>query len=560
MSDNIIIKDISWHNIYLNLTFEGVQTDQYIFYISDLKKEKYRINVRNGKCVLNIVNIENTKLLKNGKWYFTAEKDGQMHLIGITAECGYKLEQLDKVFRYGREVYAYVITFGVKDSKEVLKKPEKNDAALSGENKCGVQDDRMICCMHTSYMMRNKHNDRRNLLAESGKITTLLRKILFVILKTLIDWMYQILAFFRKKDGTHILLLSETRTPMGGNLKALDERIKERGLDTKYKLSYSFSKTLQQSKWKTFLTWTRLLWLISKQDIIFVDDYVPIFKTIHLQKDTRLVQLWHAGVGFKSVGYSRFGRSGSPLPLDSCHRQYTNAVVGGEGLIKVYEEVFGIPAESILPYGLTRLDGYMDPEKISDFKDKFYAKYPQLKEKKIILFAPTYRGKTQDEAYYPAEWVKPEQIRELCGDEYVFAYKMHPFITDKMFIRDADSSFIYDFSDEQDINELFYVTEILITDFSSNIYEFSLQKKPIIFYAPDKDFYQLTRGVHRTLDEAPGVVCENFEDVIKTVRERKFEIEKIEGFVKESFDVQQKYASDSLIDNLILKGEDENKL
>lgn len=557
MSDNIIITDISWHNIYLNITFEGIEAEQYDFYISNLKNEKYRIIVRDGKSTINVVNIENTKLLKNGKWYFIAERDGNEQLIGISAECGYKLEQLDKVFRYGREVYAYVITFGVRDSAEILKVSGDEIQGKSGQEE---PEPRMICCMHASYMIRNKHNDRRNLLAESGKITTLVRKVLFVILKTLIDWTYQVLAFFRKKDGKHILLLSETRAPMGGNLKALDERIKERGLDKKYKINYSFSKTLQQSKWKTFLTWSRLLWLISKQDIIFVDDYVPIFKTIHLQRNTRLVQLWHAGVGFKSVGYSRFGRSGSPFPLDSCHRQYTNAVVGGKGLINVYEEVFGIPADSILPYGLSRLDGYMDPDRIADFKKEFYGRYPQLKEKKIILFAPTYRGKTQDEAYYPSEWIKPEQIRELCGDEYVFAYKMHPFITERVVIDEADSSFIYDFSDEKDINELFYVTEILITDFSSNIYEFSLQKKPIIFYAPDKDFYQLTRGVHRTLDEAPGVVCERFEDVIKTVREQNFQIEKIEHFVEESFDVQQKYASDSLIDNLILKGEDENKL
>ena len=132
---------------------------------------------------------------------------------------------------------------------------------------------------------------------------------------------------------------------------------------------------------------------------------------------------------------------------------------------------------------------------------------------------------------------------------------MHPFITEKVKIEEKDKAFIYDFSAEKDINELFYVTDILITDFSSNIYEFSLQKKPIIFFAPDKDFYQLTRGVHRTLDEAPGVVCECFEDVIKTVHEKTFPADKVEKFVEESFDDQTKLASDSLIDNLILKGE-----
>lgn len=91
-----------------------------------------------------------------------------------------------------------------------------------------------------------------------------------------------------------MLFMSETRTPIGGNLKAIDDRMKERGLDKTFKISYSFSKTLQQSKFKTFFTWSRLLWLIAKQDYIFVDDYVPIFKTITLSSKTKLIQAWHA--------------------------------------------------------------------------------------------------------------------------------------------------------------------------------------------------------------------------------------------------------------------------
>ena len=129
---------------------------------------------------------------------------------------------------------------------------------------------------------------------------------------------------------------------------------------------------------------------------------------------------------------------------------------------------------------------------------------------------------------------------------------MHPFIKEKVIIDEEYKPYIYDFSAEKDINELFYVTDILITDFSSNIYEFSLQKKPIIFYAPDKEFYQLTRGVHRTLDEAPGPVCIDFDEVIDVVTNGKFEREKLDKFIAESFDVHNKYASDLLIDNLIL--------
>ena len=153
--------------------------------------------------------------------------------------------------------------------------------------------------------------------------------------------------------------------------------MKERGLDKTFKISYSFSKTLQQSKFKTFFTWSRLLWLIAKQDYIFVDDYVPIFKTITLSSKTKLIQAWHAGVGFKSVGYSRFGKAGSPLPKDSCHRKYDYALVGSKGLIPVYEEVFGIDRSHFLATGLPRLDNYLDEERINAYKRKFYQDFPE---------------------------------------------------------------------------------------------------------------------------------------------------------------------------------------
>ena len=529
MENKILITDMSWHNIYLNITMQGTELDQYDYYICNLKEEKYPLEVKGGYCVLNIVNIPGTELLKNGKWFFVAERAGETVPVNISSECGYKLADLDRIYRYGKEKYAYIISFSVKDDQED-----------------------MVCCMHTSYMMENRRNDRRNILIEAKNPAQLCKKAMFIVLKRMINLCYQILAVLRRKNGKHILLMSETRTPISGNLLALDKRLKERGLDKTFKISYSFSKTLQQSKWKTLFAWSRLLWLTAGQDIIFVDDYVPIFKTIHLRKDTCLVQLWHAGVGFKSVGYSRFGRPGSPHPTDSCHRRYDYAIVGGKGLIEVYEEVFGIPKERILPYGLARLDGYMDSEKIHTYREQFYQKYPELNGKRIILFAPTYRGKTQDEAYYPEEWVPQEDVAGLCGDKYVFCYKMHPFIKEKVEIDERFRTVIYDFSGE-DINDLFYVTDILITDFSSNIYEFSLQKKPIIFYAPDKDYYQLTRGVHRTLDEAPGAVCTSFEQVIDVVKEGRFEMDKLDEFVRDSFDGHDGYAADMLIDNLILK-------
>ena len=131
------------------------------------------------------------------------------------------------------------------------------------------------------------------------------------------------------------------------------------------------------------------------------------------------------------MGYSRFGREGSPFPSGSCHKAYTFALTGAPELVPVYEEVFGIEKDAILPLGMARLDHFLDQEKIDAFTSEFYKKWPDLKGKKIILFAPTFRGAGQKDAWYDYSRLDFSRIYDFCGDEYIFLIKMHPFITER---------------------------------------------------------------------------------------------------------------------------------
>ncbi|MFR2701908.1 MAG: CDP-glycerol glycerophosphotransferase family protein [Longicatena caecimuris] len=93
------------------------------------------------------------------------------------------------------------------------------------------------------------------------------------------------------------------------------------------------------------------------------------------------------------------------------------------------------------------------------------------------MFAPTYRGNTQSDAYYPYDKIDMDGIAKLCEQDYAFIFKMHPFIQEKVDIPVAYATYVKDLSQYGDINDMFYITDILITDFSSNIYEFALHKK-----------------------------------------------------------------------------------
>ena len=109
-----------------------------------------------------------------------------------------------------------------------------------------------------------------------------------------------------------------------------------------------------------------------------------------------------------------------------------------------------------------------------------------------------------------------------------------------------------DVSNYKDINELFYVTDVLITDYSSNIYEYSLFEKPIIFFDYDMDEYAIKRGVHEPLEESPGNICKSFDDVIKFLENNTFNIDKVKEFKNKYIMYTDDKSCDRLI-NIVFK-------
>ena len=130
---------------------------------------------------------------------------------------------------------------------------------------------------------------------------------------------------------------------------------------------------------------------------------------------------------------------------------------------------------------------------------------------------------------------------------------MHPFIIEDVEIPKEYESRIFNFKDYPNINYLYYITDILITDYSSNYYEYALMNKPMLFYTYDREIYELTRGVHRSVKEnAPGKVCDTFDELMHALENETYDFEKSVQFVKDQFGDYDGKAADRTID-LILK-------
>lgn len=529
----MLITDMYWERIYLHIRVEGgIPEGKRCVLACKEGAVSYPLSFdeKNGEFVLNITNIFEEKMLSSGDWYLKSVGDnGKEAFVKASDAVLRKHAGLDKIYWYGEGNYAYIFS--------VI--PEYGDEGQT-------------VIIRSAFMKPNRTPKNRYTGNKNAPFRKRLHDFLINFLGGCLNVLYHILSVALPRKGNRILLMSENRR-MGGNLQALDDRIRQRGLDKKFKVSYHFAEVQGNKGFRLLLVWLKLVFICAGQDFICIDDYEPFFEHVRLSRKTKLIQLWHAGVGFKSVGYSRFGMKGSCHPYASSHRRYDYAVVGGEALREVYSEVFGISKEKCLPFGLLRTDGYTDPERIKAFSESFYREYPQLAGKKIILFAPTFRGDGMRTAYYPFEFIDQKRIYDMCGEDKAFLVKMHPFVSEKVRIEKEYADRIFDFSHFNDINSLFYVTDVLVTDYSSNIYEFAMLEKPVLSFAFDKDAYEMQRSLHRTLEEnSPGKVCYSFEELVDALVNEDYEAPKLYKFIEENINKSERYASDRVIDEIFL--------
>ena len=544
---SFIIDEMCWERIFLNIfvRVSGCSNVEPLFYLKQEKgssKIPLEHSVENGRyrICINIACVSDRSFLENGRWLLTAVlPDGtsgrEEHVCKISSETAYRLDDLSRIFKYAENQMAYNISFGVSS-----------------------HDEKTLDFYIDSYFLEeNRKWRRRRYVREVRSGRDKLKRFFMYASIILIRCYYHVLYALTPKKGNRVMLMSETKDVLWGNLKYIDDRIRQRHLDDKFRMTYSYRSAAGKHQSAGDITsWIKVVTKIAMQDVIFVDDYAPVFGFFRLGKKTKLIQVWHAGEGFKSVGYSRFGKDGSPFPMGSCHKQYTHVITGSEHLVDVFREVFGIEKEAFYPVGMPRIDGFLDENRISAFRKDFYERYPELEDKRIILFAPTYRGAEQKEAYYDYDRIDLTRIYEFCkGNNYVFLIKMHPFVKELISIPEEYSDAVYEFSGYPNINDLYYITDILITDYSSNYFEYALMQRPVIFYTYDREIYELTRGVHRSIREnAPGKVCDTFDELMQALTDGDFEEEKIKKFVEDNFGEYQGNASDRVIDEILLQG------
>lgn len=341
----------------------------------------------------------------------------------------------------------------------------------------------------------------------------------------------RIASHFSVKEN-RIVFFSNRRKDLSGNFEFVYNLIKsDPDLDIRFVLD---DQSVRNMKFSNML---RLAIYFANSKVILVDDYMELLFKMPRREGTKLIQLWHACGAFKTFGCSRLGKKGGQTLKSLNHRSYDFATVSSKEIAKFYAEGFGLSPEKVVATGVPRTDIFFDEDYKKQVVDTFYKQYPKLKEKKIVLFAPTFRGNGKNSGYYPIELFDVNKLYEELGEDYAIIIKHHPFVKNRNVIQSKYQDVIIDLSMNSELNDLLFVTDVLITDYSSVVFEASLLRIPMLFYVFDLEQYIATRGFYYEFETfVPGKIVSHFDDVATAITSDDLEQEKLEAFRDRFFD------------------------
>lgn len=248
--------------------------------------------------------------------------------------------------------------------------------------------------------------------------------------------------------------------------------------------------------------------------VIVTDDYMKYLRNVRLRDGQKVVQLWHASGAFKRFGLDAPSKL-SRIEEFNTHSQYSDVCVSSEYVRQFYAHAFGIDLDIVKPLGSPRTDFLVNKELRSDDKQQIIARHPLLKDKKVYIYFPTFR---EDDGVVcdfdpQIDWSK---LNDELNDDEVFIVSRHP-VMKKEFFKNVSYSRVKDYTFEP-TPSLLSVADVVITDYSSIIFDASLLNMPMVFYCCDFGKYERDFYLDYATD-LPGEMVIDSNDLLEKIRQ-----------------------------------------
>lgn len=263
----------------------------------------------------------------------------------------------------------------------------------------------------------------------------------------------------------------------------------------------------------------RSMYHLSTSKVCVLDAYWPAVSMLKHKKSLTVVQMWHAIGKIKKSGYQTLdkesGRSKKTAELMDMHKGYDYIIAGGSAFNQFYCESFRTTEDKLVNIGLPRIDHLLNTKEANC--KKALELYPVFKEKKVILYAPTFRRNIE------LKW--DSLLENIDFNNYVLVLKSHP---NQKISCEHEGVML---CEEMKAVDLLAACDYLITDYSAIALEGAVLNKKTYYYLYDYEEYTTKNGINlNPFESMPGCAFRDGKELISCLQKEEYPMDVLEEY------------------------------
>jgi CDP-glycerol glycerophosphotransferase (TagB/SpsB family) len=287
----------------------------------------------------------------------------------------------------------------------------------------------------------------------------------------------------------------------------------------------------------------RGMYFLRTARLVVIDNaWLPVHVAPH-RRGTTVVQVWHAASAIKRFGLDTL------TPLDEpertfLHRYYDEVVVSSTWARGPYAAALRTPIDHVVALGTPRTDFFFDEAAMAASRERILAAHPMLRGRRVVLYAPTIRGRGEAKHSSPA--IDGVTLRNLLPPDHALVLKGHPNV-DPGRVASAGYDVVADRSDE--LNDLLALADVLVTDYSSAVFEFAMLRRPIVYVLNDLAAYARNPGVYVDFDaDMVGARAVDTESVARAILDSPVDAAAYDAFIARHVGACDGHASERFVE------------
>ncbi len=346
----------------------------------------------------------------------------------------------------------------------------------------------------------------------------------------------------KKNVNKNLVILADAHhDELPYSMQQLAKALKKQSRLTVMEVCKDYQKGSYLSIAKSMLAFMRLY--ANAGCVVICDNHLPV-ASCKKRPETKVIQLWHSGGALKRFGYDSPGNIPASYHGGNVFANYDLITVSAEYAVEPFVRAMRTDKSHVKPIGISRTDWFYDEEQKKEIRARYEAEHPEAKEKRLILWAPTFRGSAGDPKIEGYDVIRQLQKELPESDEMIV--KLHPHAQKHVSLPDSQML----------TEELLAVADVLISDYSSIIYDFAYFEKPLILFTPDFDTYHKECGFYEDYDSIPAYRARTKEELKEALArtqewERSGKQAEMKAFFARTMGACDGHATERVVDYII---------